>query len=102
MHLCKTRRAVARTSFRNAGTNRPSIRSPPRHWFFGSNGAANETTGEWDAATKTLTWKGDLGGGLSITAAYRFTGKNAFESKVLVTGAGGKTYFHLEGKAVRQ
>ena len=58
--------------------------------------------GEWDATTKTLTWKGDLGNGLSITAVYRFTGENTFESKVLVTGADGKTYYHLEGKAVRQ
>jgi hypothetical protein len=73
-----------------------------RHWFFGSNGAANETIGEWDAAAKTLTWKGDLGNGLAITTTYRFTGENAFESKVLVASLDGKTYFHLEGTAVRQ
>ena len=79
-----------------------TVRQSYRHWFFGSNGAANETTGEWDAATKMLTWKGDLGNGQSITATYRFTGENTFESKVLVTGSDGKTYFHLEGKAVRQ
>jgi Protein of unknown function (DUF1579) len=79
-----------------------TVRQSFRHWFFGSNGAANETTGEWDAASKTLTWKGDLGNGLSIAATYRFTGENSFESKVLVTGADGKAYFHLEGKAVRQ
>jgi hypothetical protein len=79
-----------------------TVRQSFRHWFFSSTGAANETTGEWDAATKTLTWKGDLGGGKSITATYHFTSETTFESKILVTGTDGKTYFHMEAKAVRQ
>ena len=73
-----------------------------RHWWFGSAGHWNETTGQWDAATKTFTWKGKLPTGLAIAATYHFPKDGISESDIRVTDDTGKLYFHMTARGVRQ
>ena len=73
-----------------------------RHWWFGSGGFWNETTGQWDAATKTLTWKGTLPNGLAIAATYHFPSDGISEADVKVTDAGGNIYYYMTARGVRQ
>src|SRR2546426_18095 len=73
-----------------------------RRWYFGSEGHASESSGQWDEDAKTLTWKGDLGDGITGVSKWRFSDKGTIDWSRVVKDKGGKVYSHVQGKATRQ
>jgi hypothetical protein len=73
-----------------------------RAWVFDSTGTAATSKGTWDEATMTLTWKGDLGDGISATNTVRFVGRDAIEWSLVARHDGGKVFMDMEGKFSRR
>ena len=75
-----------------------------RQWYFDSNGTIprDELRGEWDEATKTITWKGRLPNGITVTADNRFVDKDAFEWSLTHKDGTGKVVLLMEAKSKRK
>lgn len=73
-----------------------------RRWHFDSDGNTSESSGKWDAKTATLTWTGDLGGGIAGISEWKFVDKDTLIWSRIVKDEKGKVYSTVEGKAVRQ
>jgi hypothetical protein len=61
-----------------------------------------EQVGQWDEAAKSLTWKGDLGKGITMTGFARFPDENTMEWGGTAKNKEKKLYFHVEGKGTRK
>ena len=75
-----------------------------RQWYFDSNGAVprEELRGEWDEATQTLTWKGRLPNGITVTGIHRFIDKDTFEWSLTHKDHTGKVVLLMEAKSKRK
>jgi hypothetical protein len=73
-----------------------------RFWHFNSNGIANETTGAWDEKSKTMTFKGDFGNGITSVSKMRFVDKDTREAVMTAKDKSGKVYLDVHVKLVRQ
>jgi hypothetical protein len=73
-----------------------------RSWWFNSEGHTSQSTGEWDAASKTLSFKADAGEGLTSRGSMRFIDQDRHNFTVIITDEAGKVYFHGEWKVTRQ
>jgi hypothetical protein len=73
-----------------------------RRWYFDSEGNATESTGQWDEKTRTLTWTGSLGDGVTAVSVWKFTDKNTLDWTRIAKDDKGKIYVNIEGKSVRQ
>jgi hypothetical protein len=73
-----------------------------RFWLFDSAGTAMELTGHWDEASKTMTWKAELGNGITTSGPMRFVDANTIEWQAVAKDKAGKVYHHMEGKVTRK
>lgn len=73
-----------------------------RFWLFSGAGNAMELTGQWDEASKVMTWKGDMGNGITTSGPMRFIDDNTVEWQAIAKDAAGKVYHHMEGKVKRK
>ena len=71
-----------------------------RGWWFSSAGHTGESSGEWDAVTKTMTWTSKQEA-ITTTTNHRFVDDDNTEWAVLVKDGMGKVLFRMEGKSVR-
>ncbi len=76
-------------------------RSEYRSWWFSSPGYTSKSTGQWDAAGKTLRTKSTLPTGQKADGSVRFADDDHHEWKILITDADGKVYFDCAWKCVR-
>lgn len=72
-----------------------------RCWRFGSTGQAAESTGTWDAESKTLRWSFVGEAGVTVTRTHHFLDENKYEWEVTSTDKTGKVIFHVAGTSVR-
>jgi hypothetical protein len=73
-----------------------------RSWFYDSVGSANESQGQWDEKSKTLSWKADLGDGMTYVSRHHFIDKDTYEWDYVVTDKDGKVYMDVHGKHTRR
>lgn len=73
-----------------------------RSWWFSADGHTSKSTGQWDAASETLSLKADLGNGLTSRGSVRFIDKDNHVWTVIVRDEGGKLYFHGEWTVTRR
>jgi hypothetical protein len=73
-----------------------------RSWWFNSEGHTSKSTAQWDAASKTLSFKADLPDGLTSHASVRFIDQDRHDWTVRVTDGDGKVYFDGEWKVTRR
>lgn len=60
-----------------------------------------ETTGNWDAKSKTLNWKADYGYGYRGKGHWTFTGNDKMDWSFTVTGPTGELLLDMEGTDTR-
>jgi hypothetical protein len=72
-----------------------------RMWHFGTEGQG-EHEGVWNEATKTMTWKADLGNGITMNGTSIFIDADMDEWKMVAKDKAGKVYLELEGKNKRK
>jgi hypothetical protein len=72
-----------------------------RSWWFGSTGGTSESTGTWDAASKTLTWSILTEPAITCTVRHHFLGENKFEWELTSKDKTGKVFWHEAGTCVR-
>jgi len=72
-----------------------------RQWYFDSRGGTVEATGQWDAASKTLTLTSEAHG-ITGVMTLRFVNHNAMEWSLLSKDKSGTIYLNMQGKATRQ
>lgn len=72
-----------------------------RQWYFDSQGVFVEATGQWDAASKTLTLTSEAHG-ITGVMTLRFVNQNAMEWSLVSKDKSGKTFLNMEGKATRK
>jgi hypothetical protein len=73
-----------------------------RHWHFDSLGGTASANGTWNEDSKTMTWKADLGNGITVTNTVRFVGSDRIEWRVLTRNDAGKVFVDAEGKWTRK
>jgi hypothetical protein len=73
-----------------------------RHWYFSSEGIAEESTGQWNETTRTMTWRGDLPGGRTLVHEVCFPDRDTQEWKLAVKDAEGKVLVEGHGKLTRR
>lgn len=73
-----------------------------RFWLFTATGNSLELTGQWNGATKTMTWKGDVGNGITTGGPMRFVDDDTIEWTAIARDREGKVYHHMEGKVKRR
>ncbi len=69
---------------------------------FTPGGLCDELTGQWDETTSTLTVKGDLGRGITLTAAFHLKDEDHREYHVVAKDDDGKVYFDVQGRVTRR
>lgn len=72
-----------------------------RLWNFDSQGRLLEATGQWDQGSKTMTWKADLGNGITGVNIVRFNG-DTIAWKLAAKNENGKVFLDIEGKFTRR
>ena len=72
-----------------------------RGWWFSSMGLTSEYEGEWDADSKTMTWRTVEGSPVASTIVKKFVDGDHIEWEVTVKGDGDQLYFSMKGKSVR-
>lgn len=72
-----------------------------RQWYFDARGGLVEATGQWDAASKTLTLTSEAHG-ITGVMTLRFIDRNAMEWRLVSKDKSGKIHLNMEGKATRQ
>lgn len=73
-----------------------------RNWYFSSVGDCFDTSGQWNEATQTFSFRTDLGNGFTQTSTIHFTDADHHEWSSKVTDAAGKVYFEGGGKLKRK
>ena len=75
-----------------------------REWYFDSTGSVprSDRRGQWDEATKTLTWKGTSSNGITSTAVTRSIDNDTYEWSLVDKDRSGKVVFEMEAKAKRK
>jgi hypothetical protein len=73
-----------------------------RSWWFNSEGRTSKSGGKWDAAAETLSFRADLGDGLTSYSSVRFIDRDRHDWKVMVKDGDGKLYFHGEWVVTRR
>jgi hypothetical protein len=73
-----------------------------RFWLFDSKGTTLELTGQWDDASKTFSWKGDVGNGITTSGPMRFLDDDTIEWQAIAKDKDGKVYHQMEGKLKRK
>jgi hypothetical protein len=72
-----------------------------RGWWFSSTGQTSESTGNWDADTKTMTWSSVGDPMFTTTVRHRFVNDDAVEWDVVVRDGAAKVFFRMAGKSAR-
>jgi hypothetical protein len=73
-----------------------------RRWYFDSEGTINESTGTWDDTSRTLTWTGDLGDGITAVSVWTVADEKTLVWSRTAKDKKGKVYVDIDGKAIRQ
>jgi hypothetical protein len=75
-----------------------------RQWYFDSSGTIprERLRGEWDEATETITWKGRLPGGITVTGDHRFLDEDTFEWSLTHKDRTGKVILLMAAKSKRK
>ena len=73
-----------------------------RSWWFNSEGNSSKSTGQWDSASKTISFQSDLGNGITSRSSVRFVDNNNEEWNVVIKDGDGKLYLDLNVKATRR
>jgi hypothetical protein len=73
-----------------------------RFWMFNAAGNSLELTGQWNETTRTMTWKGDVGNGITTSGPMRFVDDDTTEWTAIARDSEGKVYHHMEGKVKRR
>ena len=73
-----------------------------RNWYFSSVGDCFDTSGQWNEATQSFSFRTDLGNGVTQTATIHFTDADNHEWSSKVSDAAGKVYFEGGGKLKRK
>jgi hypothetical protein len=72
-----------------------------RMWYFSSTGSGSDVAGQWDAATKSLVWKFDVGTQFKGTGTHRFANDDTVEFSTVIKDGSGELLFHRAGKSTR-
>lgn len=73
-----------------------------RQWHFNSDGFTGEATGEWDAATNTMTWTARNAPNRTTTNRDRFPTDDVRQWAMTITDQTGKAVFEMSGKHQRR
>ncbi len=75
-----------------------------REWYFDSTGSVPRGVrrGQWDEATKTLTWKGSSSNGITRTMVNRFIDNDTYEWSLVDKDRSGKVVFETGATAKRK
>jgi Protein of unknown function (DUF1579) len=73
-----------------------------RHWYFSSEGVADESTGKWDEEGNTMTWKADFDDGKTLVNTIRFTDRDTQAWKLVVKDRANKVVTEMQGKMTRR
>jgi hypothetical protein len=73
-----------------------------RSWWFSSEGHTSKSGGKWDAASETLSFRSNLGNGLTSYGSVRFIDRNRHSWRVVVRDGGGKLYFDTQWTVTRR
>lgn len=73
-----------------------------RQWHFNSDGFTGEATGQWDAATKTMTWTARNSPNRTTTNKDRFPADGVRQFAMTITDQSGKAVFEMSGRHQRQ
>lgn len=73
-----------------------------RQWHFNSDGFTGEATGEWDAATNTMTWTARNAPNRTTTNKDRFPTPDVRQWAMTITDQAGKAVFEMNGKHQRR
>jgi hypothetical protein len=73
-----------------------------RSWWFNSLGHRNDSRGQWNEGSQTLSYRTELEDGKSMHSSVRFADANREAWEFKVTDAAGKVYFDAEIAATRQ
>jgi hypothetical protein len=71
-----------------------------RSWWFSSTGQMSESSGQWDAGSRTMTWTSTRDD-VTSTTKHRFVDNDNAEWSVAVKDSRGKIYLRIEGTGVR-
>lgn len=72
-----------------------------RQWAFLSNGTTGQATGQWDAATHTMTWTERKLDGLTVVTRAVFPSPDLQLWTITGTDRAGKTVFEMSGDSKR-
>lgn len=73
-----------------------------RSWWFNSLGNRNDSRGQWNEASKTLTWETTLEDGRSMQSSVRFATPDQEIWRFQVTDAEGRVYLDMDITATRE
>lgn len=73
-----------------------------RSWWFNSLGHRNDSRGQWDQASQTLSFQADLEDGKTMRSSVRFANPNQEAWEFKATDAAGKVYFDMDITATRR
>lgn len=73
-----------------------------RSWWFNSLGHRNDSRGQWNAATNSLSYRTDLEDGKSMQSSVRFADANKEVWQFKATDAAGKVYLDMDITATRK
>ncbi len=68
-----------------------------RLWLYDSAGVEVEWLGDYDAKTRTLAWKSDMGDGVKLAMNWKFTTDVGYLWDLTATSSEGKTVFEMKG-----
>jgi hypothetical protein len=73
-----------------------------RVWIFVTGGFSAEWSGQWDEATKTCSFTGDAGNGITSKGIARFIDKDHEEFRLIATDSDGKVYQDVKNTMTRR
>ena len=73
-----------------------------REWLFVTGGFSIQWGGQWDEATKTFSFTGDAGNGITSKLTAQFIDKDHIEFRIVAKDNDGKVYQDMTGKLTRR
>jgi hypothetical protein len=73
-----------------------------RTWLFVTGGFSIQWSGQWDEATKTFSFTGDAGNGVTYKGTTHFIDKDHYEFRLKATDGDGKVYQDLKNTLTRR
>ena len=73
-----------------------------REWLFVTGGFSIQWSGQWDEATKTFSFTGDAGHGITSKLTAHFIDKDHIEFRIIATDSDGKVYQDMNGRLTRR